>query len=86
MKCVNCGRYTLRKDKCPYCGGPLINPHPPKYSPDDKLWTYRLVLKVMSGQIKVSDDVKRRILETHVGGGGVGEGSKMLKTGERGQA
>ncbi|MEM0365572.1 MAG: nucleolar RNA-binding Nop10p family protein [Acidilobaceae archaeon] len=29
-KCVNCGRYTLRKDKCPYCGRELIVPHPQK--------------------------------------------------------
>jgi len=35
-KCVKCGAYTLSKDKCPYCGGPLRIPHPPKFSPDDK--------------------------------------------------
>ncbi|MEM2014282.1 MAG: nucleolar RNA-binding Nop10p family protein, partial [Desulfurococcaceae archaeon] len=25
-KCSKCGRYTLAKDKCPYCGGELIVP------------------------------------------------------------
>jgi len=34
-RCKKCGRYTLRKDRCPYCGGEVENPHPPKYSPDD---------------------------------------------------
>ncbi len=28
-RCVVCWRYTLRTDKCPVCGGDLVNPHPP---------------------------------------------------------
>ena len=45
-KCVNCGRYTLRTDNCPHCGGKLKIPHPPKFSPDDKSISYRLAMKV----------------------------------------
>ncbi|MGC8573537.1 MAG: ribosome biogenesis protein [Caldisphaera sp.] len=44
-KCVNCKKYTLNQDKCPYCGGPLKVPHPPKYSPSDKYVEYRYKLK-----------------------------------------
>ncbi|MGC9071540.1 MAG: RNA-protein complex protein Nop10 [Acidilobus sp.] len=44
-RCTACGRYTLAKDKCPYCGGTLRVPHPPKFSPDDKYVRYRYLLK-----------------------------------------
>ncbi|HIE14516.1 TPA: RNA-protein complex protein Nop10 [Candidatus Bathyarchaeota archaeon] len=44
-RCVSCGRYTLKKDLCPYCGGPLKVPHPAKFSPDDKYAKYRVALK-----------------------------------------
>ncbi|MBS7659406.1 MAG: RNA-protein complex protein Nop10 [Candidatus Bathyarchaeia archaeon] len=44
-KCLNCGRYTLNKDKCPICGGLVRIPHPPKFSPEDKYLKYRMVLK-----------------------------------------
>jgi len=44
-KCVQCGRYTLKQDKCPYCGGPLKNPHPPRFSPEDRYGKYRRMLK-----------------------------------------
>ncbi|HDM45025.1 RNA-protein complex protein Nop10 [Candidatus Bathyarchaeota archaeon] len=44
-KCVECGRYTLNKDKCPICGGKVRIPHPPKFSPDDKYLKYRLAMK-----------------------------------------
>ena len=44
-KCAKCGEYTLRQDKCPYCGGPLRCPHPPKFSPEDKYGRYRRMLK-----------------------------------------
>ena len=44
-KCVKCGRYTLRQNRCPYCGGPLRVPHPPKFSPEDKYGEYRRRLK-----------------------------------------
>jgi len=44
-KCKGCYRYTLRKDACPYCGGQVVAPHPPKFSPDDKYLKYRMALK-----------------------------------------
>ncbi len=44
-RCEKCGRYTLRTDLCPYCGGPVLVPHPPKFSPADKYLKYRMALK-----------------------------------------
>jgi len=44
-KCVKCGKYTLNKVLCPYCGGKVRVPHPPKFSPDDKYLKYRMDLK-----------------------------------------
>jgi len=44
-RCEKCGKYTLRKDECPYCGGKVRVPHPPKFSPDDKYIRYRMALK-----------------------------------------
>ncbi|MCL4430254.1 MAG: RNA-protein complex protein Nop10 [Chloroflexi bacterium] len=44
-KCVNCEKYTLNKTSCPYCGGPVRIPHPPKFSPDDKYLKYRMAMK-----------------------------------------
>jgi len=44
-KCEKCRRYTLKRDKCPYCGGPVRVPHPPKFSPEDKYLKYRMALK-----------------------------------------
>lgn len=44
-KCKECGKYTLNKSKCPYCGGQVQIAHPPKFSPDDKYLKYRLALK-----------------------------------------
>jgi len=41
-KCVNCGRYTLRQDRCPICGSEVRVPHPPRFSPEDKYVRYRL--------------------------------------------
>ena len=61
-RCKNCGRYTLRKDRCPYCGGELEIPHPPKYSPDDKYGKYRLIMKIMSGEIKLNPDMVNAII------------------------
>jgi H/ACA ribonucleoprotein complex subunit 3 len=43
--CQKCGRYTLKKDMCPYCGGNVRIPHPPKVSPDDKYLKYRMIMK-----------------------------------------
>ena len=61
-RCKSCGRYTLRKDRCPYCGGELEVPHPPKYSPDDKYGKYRLMMKIMSGKIKLNPDIVNAIV------------------------
>jgi len=44
-KCTRCGKYTLNKECCPYCGGKVQVPHPPKFSPDDKYLKYRMGLK-----------------------------------------
>ena len=45
QKCSKCGEYGLinAKSVCKHCGGTLINPFPPKYSPIDKYANYRLV-------------------------------------------
>jgi H/ACA ribonucleoprotein complex subunit 3 len=40
-KCPNCGTYTL-KQECNSCGVRTIDPHPPKYSPDDRYARYRI--------------------------------------------
>ncbi|MEM0021428.1 MAG: RNA-protein complex protein Nop10 [Fervidicoccaceae archaeon] len=44
-KCRSCGRYTLEQSKCPYCGGELLVPHPPRFSPEDKYVKYRVLAK-----------------------------------------
>jgi H/ACA ribonucleoprotein complex subunit 3 len=44
-KCEKCGKYTLKRDACRYCGGKVRVPHPPKFSPDDKYLMYRMALK-----------------------------------------
>ncbi|MBD3213651.1 MAG: ribosome biogenesis protein [Candidatus Lokiarchaeota archaeon] len=43
-KCEDCGKYGLKNTdlKCKYCGGKLVNPWPPKFSPQDKYQEYRL--------------------------------------------
>lgn len=45
QKCKECGKYGLKntKSKCKYCGGTLINPFPPRYSPVDKYSEYRII-------------------------------------------
>ncbi|HEY3526374.1 MAG TPA: RNA-protein complex protein Nop10 [Nitrososphaeraceae archaeon] len=40
-KCPNCGAYTLKRE-CDSCKVQTIDPHPPKYSPDDKYARYRI--------------------------------------------
>ncbi|RLF12507.1 MAG: RNA-protein complex protein Nop10 [Thermoprotei archaeon] len=50
MKCMRCGRYTLHKDKCPSCRGPLKVPHPARFSPEDKYGRYRRLLKLARPQ------------------------------------
>jgi len=47
-KCARCGRYTLRRDRCPVCGGPVVVPHPPRFSPEDKYVAYRYRLKMLA--------------------------------------
>ncbi|MEM0218193.1 MAG: RNA-protein complex protein Nop10 [Desulfurococcaceae archaeon] len=53
-KCSKCGRYTLAKDKCPYCGGELIVPHPPRFSPVDKYVEYRIKAKLEKGVLDLN--------------------------------
>ncbi|MEM0329447.1 MAG: nucleolar RNA-binding Nop10p family protein [Nitrososphaerota archaeon] len=31
-KCTKCGRYTIKEESCPVCGGPLKSAHPPNIS------------------------------------------------------
>ncbi len=40
-KCKTCGIYTFQ-EICPICGRPTVSPHPPRFSPEDKFWKYRL--------------------------------------------
>ncbi|MBV9175702.1 MAG: RNA-protein complex protein Nop10 [Nitrososphaeraceae archaeon] len=40
-KCPLCGTYTL-KNHCPKCNSSTVDPHPAKYSPDDKYVRYRI--------------------------------------------
>jgi len=47
-RCVNCGRYTLRQDRCPVCGAEVRVPHPPRFSPEDRYVRYRLKAKLAS--------------------------------------
>jgi len=49
-KCKECGKYTVKIDACPYCGGQVKVPHPAKFSPDDKYLKYRMALKRESQQ------------------------------------
>jgi len=44
-KCEKCGKYTLRQDKCPLCGGQVHIPHPAKFSPVDKYARYRQAIR-----------------------------------------
>lgn len=43
LKCKECNQYGLNnsESKCSNCGGHLLNPRPPKYSPIDKYGKYR---------------------------------------------
>lgn len=51
-KCAACGAYTLREVSCPRCGGVLRNPHPAKFSPDDRYSRFRLALRVSDDKLK----------------------------------
>ena len=50
-RCVKCGRYTLRRDRCPVCGGELVVPPPPRFSPEDRYLVYRYRMKLLAGMI-----------------------------------
>lgn len=41
FKCTKCSIYTLDQRACPSCGGPVSDPKPSKYSPQDKYGVYR---------------------------------------------
>lgn len=55
LKCTACNSYTFNplpteseseeKKVCSYCQGPLVTPHPPKYSMDNKYRKYIRNLK-----------------------------------------
>jgi len=45
-KCTQCHKYTLNQEKCPYCGGKVLVPHPAKFSPHDKYAKYRRAMRV----------------------------------------
>ena len=34
------------REKCPFCGGELYVPHPPRFSPQDRYVYYRLKMKI----------------------------------------
>jgi H/ACA ribonucleoprotein complex subunit 3 len=44
FRCDSCGSYSLGST-CPKCNGATSNPHPQKYSPEDKLAKYRRLEK-----------------------------------------
>ena len=64
-RCPSCGRYTLR-GVCPSCGAPTRNPHPPKYSPEDRYQFYRLVYRAMRGDLAASEETIRRIFSEYL--------------------
>jgi H/ACA ribonucleoprotein complex subunit 3 len=35
----------MNTNVCPYCGGSVRIPHPPKFSPDDKYLKYRVAVR-----------------------------------------
>ena len=41
-KCKTCQKYTL-KEICPFCKKETNDPHPPKFSPEDKYIRYRVI-------------------------------------------
>jgi H/ACA ribonucleoprotein complex subunit 3 len=54
-RCTKCKRYTLARDKCPYCGGELEVPHPYRFSPVDKYVEYRLRAKLEKGYLNLDE-------------------------------
>ena len=49
-KCRECGKYTLEKNKCPYCGAKVSIPHPAKFSPDDKYAKYKGLMRSLRNE------------------------------------
>ncbi len=39
----------MKMDRCSRCGGAVKNPHPAKFSPEDRYSKYRLALKQEGG-------------------------------------
>jgi H/ACA ribonucleoprotein complex subunit 3 len=62
-RCTNCGVYTLSKERCPRCGGPVKVPHPPKFSPEDKYQRYRILQKLLTGALPAGEETKEKILK-----------------------
>ena len=50
-KCSKCNEYTLSQKEFPKCGGPVSDPKPPKYSPQDKYGAYRRKAKRKAQQL-----------------------------------
>lgn len=55
-KCSKCQRYTLHRDKCPYCGGELYVPHPSRFSPEDKYVDLRLRMKLETRVLNIDEE------------------------------
>jgi H/ACA ribonucleoprotein complex subunit 3 len=64
-RCTNCGAYTLSKERCPRCNGPVKVPHPPKFSPEDKYQRYRILQKLLTGALPVGEETKEKILKDY---------------------
>ena len=62
-KCSACNRYTLRR-LCPKCNAPTLDPHPPKYSPDDKYVRYRIADRY--AQIKTEHNINNNNIQEDV--------------------
>lgn len=60
-RCPRCGRYTLRKDKCPVCGETVYVPHPPRFSPEDKYVKYRYMMKKLAGLLAVDEHSNKNL-------------------------
>lgn len=57
-KCTSCGVYTLAPTSCPKCGAPTADPHPPKYSPDDRYVRYRVAERYSENKEEGKDSDK----------------------------
>ena len=50
FRCPKCDEYTLSEQICPRCGSSVVDPKPPKYSPQDKYGNYRRKAKRVTQQ------------------------------------